>query len=58
MICIYMPAIDRSRSGCRYGGYMSFAAISFSDRFDCGIPQFGFIDNRQMSLITGDYTYE
>ena len=41
-----------------YGGYMSFAALCFSDRFSAGIPQFGFIDNRQMSLITGDYTYE
>ncbi len=44
--------------GGSYGGYMSFAGLSFSDRFSAGIPQFGFIDNRQMSLITGDYTYE
>ena len=44
--------------GGSYGGYMSFAGLSRSNRFSAGIPQFGFIDNRQMSLITGDYTYE
>lgn len=44
--------------GGSYGGYMSFAGLCFSDRFSAGIPQFGFIDNRQMSLITGDFTYE
>ena len=40
-----------------YGGYMSFAAAAFSERFSAAIPQYGFIDNRQMSLVTGDYTY-
>jgi dipeptidyl aminopeptidase/acylaminoacyl peptidase len=44
--------------GGSYGGYMSFAAAAFSDRFAAAIPQFGFIANREMSLITGDYTYE
>lgn len=44
--------------GGSYGGYMTFAAATFSDRFDAAVPQFGFIDNRQMSLITGDCELE
>ena len=55
---VVTPGVKCGIYGGSYGGYMSFAAISFSERFDCGIPQFGFIDNRTMSLITGDYTYE
>ena len=37
---------------------MTLAGATFSDRFATAIAQFGFIDNRQMSLITGDYTCE
>ena len=44
--------------GGSYGGYMTLAGATFSDRFATAIAQFGFIDNRQMSLITGDYTCE
>ena len=31
---------------------MTLAGATFSDRFATAIAQFGFIDNRQMSLIT------
>ena len=44
--------------GGSYGGYMTLRALSVTDRFHAGVALFGFIDNRRMTLETGDFTYE
>lgn len=44
--------------GGSYGGYMTLRALAVSDRFQAGVSLFGFIDNRRMTLETGDFTYE
>ncbi|NKB72727.1 MAG: prolyl oligopeptidase family serine peptidase [Candidatus Latescibacteria bacterium] len=44
--------------GGSYGGYMTLQALAASDRFRTGVALYGFIDNRWMTLETGDFTYE
>ena len=44
--------------GGSYGGYMTLRALSTTDRFRAGVALYGFIDNRRMTLETGDFTYE
>jgi dipeptidyl aminopeptidase/acylaminoacyl peptidase len=44
--------------GGSYGGYMTLRALAVSDRFQAGVALYGFIDNRRMTLETGDFTYE
>lgn len=44
--------------GGSYGGYMTLRALSVTDRFHAGVALYGFIDNRRMTLETGDFTYE
>jgi dienelactone hydrolase len=44
--------------GGSYGGYMTFRAVAVTDRFKTGVALYGFIDNRWMTLETGDFTYE
>ncbi|MEE2753279.1 MAG: prolyl oligopeptidase family serine peptidase [Candidatus Latescibacterota bacterium] len=44
--------------GGSYGGYMTFRAVAVTDRFVTGVSLYGFIDNRWMTLETGDFTYE
>lgn len=44
--------------GGSYGGYMTLRAMAMTDRFCAGAALYGFIDNRRMSLETGDVTYE
>ena len=44
--------------GGSYGGYMTLRALAMTDRFCAGVALYGFIDNRRMSLETGDFTYE
>jgi len=44
--------------GGSYGGYMTLQALAATDRFYAGVALFGFIDNRRMTLETGDFTYE
>ncbi|MBT3604703.1 MAG: S9 family peptidase [Candidatus Latescibacteria bacterium] len=44
--------------GGSYGGYMTLRALAVSDRFHAGVALYGFIDNRRMTLETGDFTYE
>jgi len=44
--------------GGSYGGYMTLRALAMSDRFQAGVSLYGFIDNRRMTLETGDFTYE
>ncbi|MCZ6634525.1 MAG: prolyl oligopeptidase family serine peptidase [bacterium] len=44
--------------GGSYGGYMTLRALAMTDRFQAGVSLFGFIDNRRMTLETGDFTYE
>ncbi|MEE2752341.1 MAG: prolyl oligopeptidase family serine peptidase [Candidatus Latescibacterota bacterium] len=52
---------DKNRVGIfggSYGGYMTFRAVAVTDRFVTGVSLYGFIDNRWMTLETGDFTYE
>ena len=52
---------DRDRVGIfggSYGGYMTLRAAAVTDRFKTGVALYGFIDNRWMTLETGDFTYE
>lgn len=52
---------DRDRVGIfggSYGGYMTLRAVAVTDRFKTGVALYGFIDNRWMTLETGDFTYE
>ncbi len=44
--------------GGSYGGYMTLQALAATDRFCAGVALYGFIDNRRMTLETGDFTYE
>ena len=44
--------------GGSYGGYMTLRALAATDRFQAGVALYGFIDNRRMTLETGDFTYE
>ena len=44
--------------GGSYGGYMTLRAVAVTDRFKTGVALYGFIDNRWMTLETGDFTYE
>jgi dipeptidyl aminopeptidase/acylaminoacyl peptidase len=44
--------------GRSYGGYMVLRALAVTDCFRAGVAISGFIDNRWMSLETGDLTYE
>jgi dienelactone hydrolase len=44
--------------GGSYGGYMTLRALAVSDRFAAGVALYGFLDNRWMTLQTGDFTYE
>ncbi|MBT5960216.1 MAG: S9 family peptidase [Gemmatimonadetes bacterium] len=44
--------------GGSYGGYMTIRALAVSDRFCVGVASYGFLDNRWMTLETGDFTYE
>lgn len=45
-------------TGGSYGGYMTLRAAAVTDRFKTGVALYGFIDNRRMTLETGDFTYE
>ncbi|HAA77091.1 TPA: hypothetical protein DCE37_18420 [Candidatus Latescibacteria bacterium] len=45
-------------TGGSYGGYMTIRAVAVTDRFETGVALYGFIDNRWMTLDTGDFTYE
>eukprot|EP00931_Biecheleriopsis_adriatica_P030518 TRINITY_DN17999_c0_g1_i2.p1 TRINITY_DN17999_c0_g1~~TRINITY_DN17999_c0_g1_i2.p1 ORF type:complete len:798 (-),score=158.09 TRINITY_DN17999_c0_g1_i2:39-2432(-) len=47
--------------GESYGGYMTIKALSVKEAagsFQCGAALYGYIDNRQTSLLTGDFTWE
>ncbi|MCH2663279.1 prolyl oligopeptidase family serine peptidase, partial [bacterium] len=44
--------------GGSYGGYLTLRAVAITDRFKTGVALYGFIDNRRMTLETGDFTYE
>jgi dienelactone hydrolase len=44
--------------GGSYGGYMTLRALAATNRFRAGVALYGFIDNRRMTLETGDFTYE
>ena len=44
--------------GGSYGGYMTLRALAVTDRFKAGVALFGFVQNRWMTLETGDFTYE
>lgn len=44
--------------GGSYGGYMTLRALAVTERFQAGVALYGFIDNRRMTLETGDFTYE
>jgi dienelactone hydrolase len=44
--------------GGSYGGYMTLRALAVTDRFQAGVSLYGFIDNRRMTLETGDFSYE
>ncbi len=44
--------------GGSYGGYMTLRALAVTNRFRAGVALYGFIDNRRMTLETGDFTYE
>ena len=44
--------------GASYGGYMTLRALAVCDRFQAGVAIASFIDNRWMTLETGDFTYE
>ncbi len=44
--------------GGSYGGYMTLRAMAVTDEFRAGVALYGFIDNRWMTLQTGDFTYE
>ena len=37
---------------------MTLRALAVTDRFVAGVALFGFLDNRWMTLETGDFTYE
>ena len=37
---------------------MTLQALAVTDRFQAGVALYGFIDNRRMTLETGDFTYE
>ena len=52
---------DGERSGIfggSYGGYLTLRALAMTDRFQAGVAMYGFVDNRWMTLETGDFTYE
>jgi dipeptidyl aminopeptidase/acylaminoacyl peptidase len=44
--------------GRSYGGYMALRALAVTRRFRAGVAISGFVDNRWMTLETGDLTYE
>jgi len=44
--------------GGSYGGYMTMRAMAKTDRFKCGVAQYGFIHNRWMTYEGGDNTWE
>ncbi len=56
-----MDIADTQRVGIyggSYGGYMTLRAVAVTDRFRTGVAYYGFIENRRMTLETGDFTYE
>lgn len=58
---VEMGVADNERVGIfggSYGGYMTLRAVAVTDRFKTGVALYGFIDNRWMTLETGDFTYE
>lgn len=58
---VEMGIADADRFGIfggSYGGYMTLRAVAVTDRFRAGVALYGFIENRRMTLETGDFTYE
>jgi dipeptidyl aminopeptidase/acylaminoacyl peptidase len=58
---VQMGLVDADRFGIfggSYGGYMTLRAVAVTDRFRAGVALYGFIENRRMTLETGDFTYE
>ena len=58
---VQMGLVDANRFGVfggSYGGYMTLRAVAVTDRFRAGVALYGFIENRRMTLETGDFTYE
>ncbi len=58
---VQMGLTDTDRFGIfggSYGGYMTLRGVAATDRFRAGVALYGFIENRRMTLETGDFTYE
>jgi dipeptidyl aminopeptidase/acylaminoacyl peptidase len=55
---VFRPAFRGSLGFGSYGGYMTLRALAMTDRLQAGVALYGFIDNRRMTLETGDFTYE
>eukprot|EP00931_Biecheleriopsis_adriatica_P030522 TRINITY_DN17999_c0_g2_i2.p1 TRINITY_DN17999_c0_g2~~TRINITY_DN17999_c0_g2_i2.p1 ORF type:complete len:186 (-),score=36.96 TRINITY_DN17999_c0_g2_i2:45-602(-) len=65
--CLQQKRIHRcspARAGIfgeSYGGYMVIKALSVKEAastFQCGAALYGYVDNRQTTLLTGDFTWE
>lgn len=58
---VEMGLTDADRFGIfggSYGGYLTLRGVAVTDRFRVGVALYGFIENRRMTLETGDFTYE